>query len=80
MKPDILLALSGEAFFINPETAVGLMWLQCHFPEDEWDFLTMGASFIDCTSASMLCIDVEDSGLLVNLTEAKEDFLKGFHD
>ena len=80
MKPDILLALSEEAFFINPETAVGLMWLQCHFPEDEWDFLTMGASFIDCTSASMLCIDVEDSGLLVNLTEAKEDFLKGFHD
>jgi hypothetical protein len=80
MKPDILLALSGEAFFINPETAVGLMWLQCHFPEDEWDFLTMGASFIDCTSASMLCIDAEDSGLLVNLTEAKEDFLKGFHE
>jgi hypothetical protein len=80
MKPDILLALSGEAFFINPETAVGLMWLQCHFPEDEWDYLTMGASFIDCTSASMLCIDAEDSGLLVNLTEAKEDFLKGFHD
>ena len=80
MKPDILLALSGEAFFINPETAVGLMWLQCHFPEDERDFLTMGASFIDCTSASMLCIDAEDSGLLVNLTEAKEDFLKGFHD
>ena len=80
MKPDILLALSGEAFFINPETAVGLMWLQCHFPKDEWDYLTMGASFIDHTSAAMLHIDAEDAGLYVEITEAHENFIEGFHD
>jgi len=80
MKPDIILAASGDAFFISPETAVGLVWLQCHFPENEWDFLTMGASFIDCTSASMLCVDAEDGGLLVELTNAKEDFIQGFRD
>jgi len=80
VKPDIILAASGDAFFISPETAAGLVWLQCHFPQDEWDYLTMGASFIDCMSASMLTIDAEDSGLMVELTEAKEDFIQSFHD
>ena len=80
MKPDIILAASGDAFFISPETGAGLMWLQCHFPQNEWDFLTMGASFIDCTSASMLTIDAEDAGLFVELTNAKEDFIPGLHD
>ena len=56
------------------------MWLQCHFPEDEWDYLTMGASFIDHTSAAMLHIDAEDAGLYVEITEAHENFIQGFHD
>ena len=80
MKPDIVLVSSDDAFFIDPASAVGLLWLQYHFPQDEWPYLTMGAAFIDCTSASMLAIDAEDAGLSVGFSKSRENFIPGFHD
>ena len=80
MKPDIKLVSYEDAFFIDPTSAVGLLWLQCHFPKEEWEFLSMGASLIDCTSASMLAVDAQDSGLLVGFSKSKENFMPGFHD
>jgi hypothetical protein len=47
---------------------------------EEWEYLSMGAAFIDCTSASMLAMDAEDSGLAVGFSKSKENFIPGFHD
>lgn len=80
MKSDIVLVSFEDAFFIDPITAVGLLWLQCHFPVEEWEYLSMGAAFIDCTSASMLAMDAEDGGLAVGFSKSKENFIPGFHD
>ena len=80
MKPDIILDHHGDSYFITPASAAGLVWLQCHFEEDEWDYLSMGATCLDRTSASELTIDAEDGGLLVHLVETPKTFIPGFHD
>jgi hypothetical protein len=80
MKHDIGLVSFEDAFFIDPLTAVGLLWLQYHFPIEEWPHLSMGAAFIDCTSASMLAMDAEDAGLSIGFSKSKESFIPGFHD
>ncbi len=80
MKPDIVLDHHGDNFFIAPGSAAGIAWLQCHFSEDEWDYLVMGASWLDRTSAAELAIDAEDGGMLVHIEESPEIFISGFHD
>ncbi len=80
MTHDIELSQLNEVYVITPSSAAGMAWLQCHFPEDEWDWLCFGASCIDATSASMLAIDAEDAGLQVLLGPKGEVFLPDFHD
>ena len=80
MTPDIRLSSFEDLFFVDPVKAVGLAWLQLHFPEEEWAYLSMGACFLDCTSAAALALDAEDAGLLVEITKLKENFIPGLHD
>ena len=80
MKHDIELSQLNKVYVITPLSAVGMVWLQCHFPMEEWDWLCFGASCIDAPSAAMLVIDAEDAGLSILLSSKGEAFIPGLND
>jgi hypothetical protein len=52
--------------FIVPQSIYGVLWLQMHFEESEWDELTAGAVTVSRSDAVMLIIDAEDAELTVH--------------
>ena len=77
---DITLTIYGDFYFIAGTSAAGLMWLQMHFPDEEWDYIAMESTFIDKTSATKLAIDAEDGGMIVTVKKGTEVFIPDFHD
>ena len=80
MKHDIELSQLAGDYVITPLSMAGMMWLQLHFPEDEWDWLCHGASCLSPTCAAQLTIDAQDAGLIVLLSSDTGTFIPGFHD
>ena len=62
---DIQLVDVVDQVFVVPQSIHGVLWLQTHFEEDDWDALTSGAVTIDRHDAAMLVIDAEDAELVV---------------
>ena len=77
---DITLTVYGDFYFIAGTSMAGLMWLQMHFPDEEWDYIAKEASFIDKPSATKLVIDAEDGGMKVSIKKGTDVFIPGFHD
>ena len=63
---DIQLVDVIDQVFVVPQSIHGVLWLQTHFEEDDWDALTSGAVTISRTDAVMLVIDAEDAELIVH--------------
>ena len=63
---DIQLVDVLDKVFVVPQSIHGVLWLQTHFEEDNWDDLTSGAVTIDRHDAAMLVIDAEDAELIVH--------------
>jgi hypothetical protein len=62
---DIQLVDVVDKVFVVPQSIHGVLWLQTHFEEDDWDALTSGAVTIAHHDAAMLVIDAEDAELVV---------------
>ena len=62
---DIFLVGMGEFVFVVPKTAAGMIWLQTHFDEDEWDSLAAYQVTISQGDAEMLMDDARGMGLNV---------------
>ncbi len=62
---DIFLVGMGEFVFVVPKTAAGMIWLQTHFDEDEWDSLAASLVTISQGDAEMLMDDARGMGLNV---------------
>lgn len=63
---DLQLVDVVDQVFIVPQSIHGVLWLQLHFLEEEWDALTSGAVTLTRSDAAMLVIDAEDAALIVH--------------
>lgn len=62
---DLQLVNVIDKVFVVPQSIHGVLWLQTHFPPDEWDDLTDGAVVLKPQNAEMLLIDARSAGLIV---------------
>ena len=63
---DLQLVDVVDKVYVVPQSIHGVLWLQTHFHEDNWDDLTTGAVTIAHHDAAMLVIDAEDAELIVH--------------
>ena len=54
-----------QLFSISPTSAVGLFWLQAHFPVDEWEVLLNGQAIFGAECLAALVADARAAGLVV---------------
>lgn len=66
MSTDLYLILVNEdTVFVVPQSIIGMLWLQTHFPDDAWDKLGTDSVVICRHDAEMLVTDAEESKLNV---------------
>ena len=54
-------------FAIRPVSALGLFWLQAHFPSNEWDVLLGGQAVFNADCLAAMLADARGAGLAVDL-------------
>ena len=62
---DLQLINVIDKVFVVPQSIVGVLWLQTHFPPSDWDALTEGAVVLKPENAEALLIDARTAGLTV---------------
>lgn len=62
---DIQLVQINDKVWVVPQSAVGMFWLQAHFPDDAWDAISNEAVIIPKHDAGMLVIDAQSAELNV---------------
>ena len=62
---DLQLVDVIDKVFVVPQSVVGVMWLQLHFPKEDWDNLTNGAVVLNHENAKAMLIDARSAGLIV---------------
>jgi hypothetical protein len=60
-----LLKFSEEIVYLKALSIHGMLWLQTHFHDDEWDDIAKGHVGLDYHSADKLSQDANMAGLLV---------------
>jgi len=62
---DLQLVDVIDKVFVVPQSIVGVLWLQTHFPPSDWDALTKGAVVVKHENARAMLIDAKAAGLIV---------------
>ena len=60
-----LLKFSPETVYLKALSIHGMLWLQTHFHDDDWDAIAEGKVGLDYDSADKLSQDAGMAGLLV---------------
>ena len=50
---------------LQPKTAIGMLWLQTHFENDQWDALANSTVIISEENSQLLIEDAKNAGLIV---------------
>tara|TARA_B100000700_G_C14619029_1_gene657232 strand:+ start:235 stop:462 length:228 start_codon:yes stop_codon:yes gene_type:complete len=66
---DICFVEREEDIQIFPQSILGTLWLQTHFPSDHWEALTENLAIIDKSCRKELFEDVRAAGLKLNFIE-----------
>ena len=48
---------------LQPKSAIGMLWLQTHFEDDQWDALSNSAVIISEENSKLLIEDATNAGL-----------------
>ena len=48
---------------LEPQTAIGMLWLQTHFENDQWEALSNSTVIISEENSKLLIEDATDAGL-----------------
>ncbi len=51
---------------LQPASVLGVFWLQCHFPETEWDALLSGQAVFEATCMKQLAQDARQAGVTLD--------------
>ena len=52
---------------INPTSVIGMLWLQTHFENDQWEALSNNAVIISKENSELLAKDASSAGLKIEL-------------
>ena len=58
-----LLQVTPDNVLIKPKTASGMLWLQTHFNDCDWESLARGDAGLDVKHADMMSQDANRAGL-----------------
>ena len=50
---------------LNPTSVIGMLWLQTHFENDQWEALSNNSVIISNENSKLLVKDVTDAGLII---------------
>ena len=50
---------------LKPMSVIGMLWLQTHFDNDQWDELSNNAVIISKENSELLIQDATDAGLII---------------
>ena len=50
---------------IHPKSAYGMLWLQTHFDNDEWEALSSNSVIISQENSELLVQDAANAGLII---------------
>ena len=48
---------------LQPQTAIGMLWLQTHFENDQWEALSDSTVIISEENSKLLIVDATNAGL-----------------
>lgn len=65
MNDIILFRVTKENVRIKPVSAYGMLWLQTHFNDDDWDELSQGVADLGLDDATRMSQDANQAGLRV---------------
>jgi len=63
---DIQLVQIKESVWVVPQSTLGMLWLQLHFEDRDWDALSKDAIVLPLRDAHMLVIDAKTAELMVS--------------
>ena len=62
---DIFITSSRNGYKIVPHSVHGVLWLQTHFEDTEWDKILSGNAVIPDSSSDCLIEDASQAGLVI---------------
>ena len=63
MAHDIRLNRSWQGVYIKPQSVLGMLWLQTHFENDQWEALSNSTVTISEENSQLLIEDATNAGL-----------------
>ena len=65
MQHDLRFNYTDFGIVCSPGTVHGMLWLQTHFADEDWEALAAGEGFLDEQSAALVANDADLSGLRI---------------
>ncbi len=61
-------SLQNGMTLVSPHSVHGMLWLQTHFTQDDWEALSDGRAALNQESVDELLVDARSAGLSVDAT------------
>ena len=65
MSHDIRLNRSWKGVYVKPQSAIGMLWLQTHFIDEDWVAIADGTAVLSESDATKLANDADCAGLKI---------------
>ncbi len=67
---DLWLISANDKTHIRATSVHGMLWLQTHFDNSQWEAISSQRIILDKTNAEMLSIDAQEAGLILNSVQS----------
>jgi len=67
---DLLLISSSDKTHIRATSIHGMLWLQTHFDNSQWEAISSQTIILDKNNAEMLSMDAQEAGLILNSVQS----------
>ena len=64
-EADIHVVTLREKCIIAPRSVLGMLWLQMHFADEEWEVLSQGSFLLSRACATEMVMDAQEAELNV---------------
>ena len=68
---DLLLISSSDKTHIRASSVHGMLWLQTHFDNSQWEAISSQRIILDKKNAEMLYLDAQEAGLILNSVQSE---------
>ena len=62
---DICVVTLRHKAIVSPRSVLGMLWLQLHFEDDEWEKLSQGSFLLERHNAVMMVEDAQEAELII---------------